>query len=89
MYNKSCDLPVTTKRQTEDIWKKIFTGNSLAHTKWNCKYHIFQSLDLCEDAFFIKELITLENYLRNKYLKIEEDAEITDIYVAVETKNTS
>ncbi|MBO7149876.1 MAG: IS200/IS605 family transposase, partial [Clostridia bacterium] len=20
--------------------KEIFTGNSLAHTKWNCKYHI-------------------------------------------------
>ena len=44
-------------------------------------------VDLCEDTFFIKELITLENYLRNKYLKIEEDAEITDIYVAVETEN--
>ena len=44
-------------------------------------------MDLCEDAFVIKELIALENYLKNKYLKIEEDAEITDIYVAVETEN--
>lgn len=42
VYNED-DLPVKkhTKRRKKQMQKEKFeTTNSLAHTKWNCKYHI-------------------------------------------------
>ena len=42
MYNESKTCQSKIKTQSEDIKMKETsnTANSLAHTRWNCKYHI-------------------------------------------------
>ncbi len=42
VYNKIKTCQSKTNTQSEDIKMKDVsnTTNSLAHTKWNCKYHI-------------------------------------------------
>ena len=65
MYNKSCDLPVATNKINGGFMKKeIFTGNSLAHTKWNCKYHIVFAPKYRRKVFFDEKRKEIREILR-------------------------
>ena len=44
--------------------KEIFTGNSLAHTKWNCKYHIVFAPKYRRKVFF-EEKARDKRYITN------------------------
>ena len=45
--------------------KDNFTGNSLAHTKWNCKYHIVFALKYRRKAFFGEYRVETGKILRS------------------------
>ena len=64
MYNKSCDLPVATKTNGGFMKKEISTGNSLAHTKWNCKYHIVFAPKYRRKVFFEDKRQDIRDILR-------------------------
>ena len=65
MYNKSCDLPVATNKTNGGFMKKeISTGNSLAHTKWNCKYHIVFAPKYRRKVFFEDNRQDIRDILR-------------------------
>ena len=44
--------------------KEIFTGNSLAHTKWNCKYHIVFAPKYRRKVFFEEKRQEIRDILR-------------------------
>ena len=44
--------------------KEIFTGNSLAHTKWNCKYHIVFAPKYRRKVFFEDKRQEIRDILR-------------------------
>ena len=65
VYNKSCDLPVATNKTNGGIMQKeIFIGNSLAHTKWNCKYHIVFAPKYRRKVFFDDKRQEIRDILR-------------------------
>ncbi len=43
--------------------------------------------DLFNDETFCKKIELTEKRLEDNYLKIDDDADITDIYVAIETES--
>ena len=53
--------------------KEIFTGNSLAHTKWNCKYHIVFAPKYRRKVFDD----TISSYARSVFEKISPSYNIT------------
>ena len=54
MWYKEKDLPVKIKNTSEDLSmkKEAIDTNSLAHTKWNCKYHIVFASKYRRKVFF-------------------------------------
>ena len=44
--------------------KDIFTGNSLAHTKWNCKYHVVFAPKYRRKVFFEDKRQEIRDMLR-------------------------
>ena len=64
-----CDLPVTIKIQSKDIkmFKKEIdfnATNSLAHTKWNCKYHIVFAPKYRRKVFYEEKRLEIREILR-------------------------
>jgi len=61
-YNKN-DLPVKIKNTLEDLSmkKESIDTNILAHTKWDCKYHIVFAPKYRRKVFF--ELIGVFYYI--------------------------
>ena len=60
------DLPVKQKTQTEDI-KMANQDNiteSLAHTKWNCKYHIVFAPKYRRKVFYENKRVEIRDILR-------------------------
>ena len=64
-YNKF-DLPVENKNILEDLsMKKIsINNNSLAHTSWNCKYHIVFAPKYRRKVFFEEKRLEIREILR-------------------------
>ena len=64
-YNKK-DLPVKLKTYLEDLsMKKVsIDNNSLAHTKWNCKYHIVFAPKYRRKIFFAEKRLEIREILR-------------------------
>ena len=64
-YNKF-DLPVENKNILEDLsMKKIsINNNSLAHTSWNCKYHIVFAPKYRRKVFFEEKRVEIREILR-------------------------
>ena len=46
--------------------KEIFTGNSLAHTKWNCKYHIVFAPKYRRKVFYEDKRQDIRDILRTQ-----------------------
>ena len=67
MVRKSCDLPVTTKKPYQEDIKMREQNNaahSLAHTKWNCKYHIVFAPKYRRKVFFGEKRAEIREILR-------------------------
>ena len=64
-YNK-CDLPVENKNTLEDLSmkKEAIDTNSLAHTKWDCKYHIVFAPKYRRKVFFEEKRLEIREILR-------------------------
>ena len=64
-YNKK-DLPFKLKTYLEDLsMKKVsIDNNSLAHTKWNCKYHIVFAPKYRRKIFFAEKRLEIREILR-------------------------
>ena len=60
------DLPVKIKNTLEDLSvKKVnIDNNSLAHTKWDCKYHIVFAPKYRRKVFFEEKQLEIREILR-------------------------
>ncbi len=65
VYNRS-DLPVETKKTKEDLSmkKEVIDTSSLAHTKWNCKYHVVFAPKYRRKVFFAEKRSEIREILR-------------------------
>ena len=66
VYNGKYDQPVSKKTQSEDIkmTETFNTTNSLAHTKWNCKYHIVFAPKYRRKVFYEEHRMEVREILR-------------------------
>ena len=65
MYDKECDLPEANKNtQTEVTLTMDENKQSLAHTKWNCKYHIVFAPKYRRKVFYEEKRLEIREILR-------------------------
>ena len=64
-YNK-IDLPVKNKKHIGGFYmkKENIDVNSLAHTKWNCKYHIVFAPKYRRKVFYEEKRLEIREILR-------------------------
>ena len=63
VYNEK-DLPVNKIHKTEAKMNKENSTNSLAHTKWNCKYHIVFAPKYRRKVFYEDKRLEIREILR-------------------------
>ena len=66
-YNKN-DLPVENKKHIGGFTmkKEIIATNSLAHTKWDCKYHIVFAPKYRRKVFFEEKRLEIREILMDE-----------------------
>ena len=66
MWYTKRDLPVTQKTHYEDLSMKkvVIDNNSLAHTKWDCKYHIVFAPKYRRKVFFAEKRLEIREIIR-------------------------
>ena len=62
-YNKN-DLPVKKTHRRKISMKENIDVNSLAHTKWNCKYHIVFAPKYRRKIFYEEKRLEIREILR-------------------------